>query len=119
MWFEDFLKCQVQILDNIKKGYLHDLMELPNNTELCEQVLLAQPMPHCIKYAEKHQVVETDMLKLQELFKGCHDDNICSGIYARLSEGMNKVKDDNKAKMPSHPNRDKPSDRVNHRDRHN
>ena len=44
-------------------------MELPNNTELCKQVFLAQPRPHGIKYAKKHRVVETDMLKLQEFLR--------------------------------------------------
>ena len=55
-------------------------MELPNDTELCEQVFLAQPKPHRIKYAEKHRVVETDMLKLQEFFERCHDADVRSGI---------------------------------------
>ena len=82
MRFEDFLNCRVQILDNVKKGYLHHQMELPNNTELCKQVLLAQPRPHRIKHAKKHRVVETDMLKLQELFDSCHDADVCSSMYA-------------------------------------
>jgi hypothetical protein len=48
-------------------------MELPNYDELCEQVFLTQPKAHRIKYAEKHRVVENNMLKLQEFFEGCYD----------------------------------------------
>ena len=88
MQCKDFLNCRVQILDYVKKGYLHRQMELPNDTELCEQVFLAQPRPHRINYAEKHQVVETDMLKLQEFFEGCHDADVCSSLYAKLLEGI-------------------------------
>ena len=62
-------------------------MELPNNVELCKQVFLAQPKPHCIKYAEKHRVVKNDMLKLQEFFEGCNDANVHSGTFAKLMEG--------------------------------
>ena len=90
-------------------------MELPNDTELCEQGFLAQLRPHCIKYAEKHQVVETDMLKLQEFFEGCHDANIHSGMYARLLEGR-KPKDESKPNKTGRRNRNKPPERVDHRD---
>ena len=54
MRFEDFLNCRVQILNYVKKGYLHHRMELPVKSRLCEQVFLAQPKAHRIKYAEKH-----------------------------------------------------------------
>jgi hypothetical protein len=50
-------------------------------------VFLAQLKTHRIKYAEKHRVVETDMLKLQEFFEGCHDADVCRGMYARLMDG--------------------------------
>ena len=76
-------------------------MELPNDDELCEQVFLAQPKAHCIKYSEKHRVVETDMLKLQEFFEGCHDADVCSGEYARLMDGKKKAKENTKAKNTS------------------
>ena len=69
MRFEEFLNRRVQILDYVKKGYLRHRMELPNDTELCEQVFLAQPKAHRIKYAEKHRIVKTDMLKLQEFLR--------------------------------------------------
>jgi hypothetical protein len=55
-------------------------MELPNEVELCEQVFLTQPKPHHIKYAEKHRVVENDMLKRQEFFEGCHA-LMCAAAY--------------------------------------
>ena len=58
-------------------------MTLPNDVKLCKQVFLAQPKPHHIKYAEKHRVVENDKLKLQEFFKGCHDADVCSGVWPR------------------------------------
>ena len=76
-------------------------MELPNNNQLCEQVFLAQPKAHPIKYAEKHIVVETDMLKLQEFFKGCHDADLRSGEYARLMDGKKKAKENTKSKNTS------------------
>ena len=91
-------------------------MELPNDVELCKQVFLAQPKPHRIKYAEKHRVVENDMLKLQELFEGCHDADVCSGVFAKIMEGKKKAKENNKAKKPSRWDKNKPSDRVDHRD---
>ena len=91
-------------------------MELPNNTELCKQVFLTQQRPHRFKYAKKHRVVETDMLKLQEFFEGCHDDNVRSGVYARLLEGK-KPKDESKPNKPGHHNCNKPPERVDHRDR--
>ena len=87
MLFEEFLNRRVQILNYIKKGYLHRCMEIPNDSKLCKQVFLAQPKTHCIKYAEKLRVVETDMLKLQEFFEGCHDTDVRSGEYARLMDG--------------------------------
>ena len=67
-------------------------MKLPNEAELCEQVFLAQPKAHCIKYAEKHRVIETDMLKLQEFFEGCHNADVHSSKYARLMEGKKRPK---------------------------
>ena len=73
MQFEDVLNRRVQILDYVKMGCLRWCIELPNIVELCEQVFLAQPKPHRIKYAEMHKVVENDMLKVQEFFEGCHD----------------------------------------------
>ncbi len=54
MRFEDFLNRRVQILNYMKKGYLCHCMELPVESELCEQVFLAQPKAHHVKYAEKH-----------------------------------------------------------------
>jgi hypothetical protein len=81
MWFEDFLNRRIQILNYVKKGYLGHRMELPVESELCEQVFLAQPKAHRIKYAEKHRVVETNTLKLQEFFEGCHDTDVRSGEY--------------------------------------
>ena len=87
-------------------------MELPNDTELCEQAFLAQPKSHHIKYAEKHRVVEIDMLKLQDFFEGCHDADVCSGTYAKLMEGKQKAKDDSKAKKPRYHNRDSPPKHV-------
>ncbi len=68
-------------------SYLHHRMELPNDTELCEKVFLAQPKAQRIKYMEKHCIVETDMLKLQEFFEGCHNADVCSGVYSRILEG--------------------------------
>jgi len=44
-------------------------MELPNNDELYKQVFFAQPKAHHIKYAEKHRVVKSDMLKLKSSLK--------------------------------------------------
>jgi hypothetical protein len=65
-------------------------MELPNDVKLCEQVFLAQPKPHRIKYAEKHRVVKNDMLKLQEFFEGCHDADMRSGVFAKVLEGKRR-----------------------------
>jgi hypothetical protein len=117
MWFEDFLNQRVQILDYVKKGYLCRRMELPNDAELCRQVFLAQLKPHCIKYPEKHRVVENDMFKLQEFFEGCHDADVRSGIFAKIMEAKKKAKGNNKAKKPSRQDKNKPSDHVDHRDR--
>ena len=83
-------------------------MELPNHTELCEQVFLAQPKAHRIKYAEKHRIVETDMLKLQEFFEGCHDADVQTGTYAKIVEGK-KPPDESKSKKSGRRDRDKPS----------
>jgi hypothetical protein len=85
-------------------------MELPNNNELCKQEFLAQPKAHCIKYAEKHRVVETNMLKLQEFFEGCHDTDVHSGKYARIMEGKKKAKENTKAKNTSRHDRDRHAD---------
>jgi len=101
MRFEDFLNRQVQILDYVKKGYLHRHMEFPNDVKLCEQVFLAQPKPHHIKYAEKHRVVKNNILKLQEFFEGCHDADVHSRVFANILEGKKKAKEDDKAKKPS------------------
>jgi hypothetical protein len=91
MRFEDFLNRQVQILNYMKKGYLHHCMELPVKSKLCEQVFLSQPNTHHIKYMEEHRVVETDMLKLQEFFEGCHNADVHSDECARLMDGKNKA----------------------------
>jgi hypothetical protein len=53
-------------------------------------VFLAQPKAQRIKYAGKHRVVETNMLKLQEFFEGCRDADVCSGEYARLMDGKKR-----------------------------
>jgi hypothetical protein len=90
-------------------------MELPNNTELCKQVFIAQPKPHRIKYAKKHRVVKADMLKLQEFFEGCHDADVRSGMYPRLLEGK-KPKDESKPNKPRRCNCNKPPESVDHRD---
>ena len=87
MRFKEFLNRPVQILDYVKQGYLCHRMELPNNIELCKQVFLAQPKAHRVKYAEKHRIVETDMLKLQEFFEGCHDADVQTSTYAKIVEG--------------------------------
>ena len=79
MDFEDLFNCRVQILSYIKKGFLHKWIELPNDAELCEQVFLTQSKSHHIKSAEKHRVVESDILKLQEFFEGCHNTDVHSG----------------------------------------
>ena len=73
-------------------------MDLPNDTELCEQVFLAQPKAHRTKYAEKHWVVETDILKLQEFFEGCHDADVRRGKYKRITEAKKKARDQGKPK---------------------
>jgi hypothetical protein len=85
-------------------------MDLPNNEELCKQVFLVQLTAHRIKYAEKHRVVETNMLKLQEFFEGCHDTDVCSGKYARLMDGSKKAKENTKAKKTSCSDRDRHTD---------
>ena len=72
-------------------------MELPNDVKLCKQVFLAQPKPHCIKYVEKHRVVKNNMIKLQEFFKGCHNADVCSGIFNKILEGEKKAKEDDTA----------------------
>ena len=61
-------------------------MDLPNEAELCEQVILAQSKAHCTKYPEKHRVVMTDIIKLQEFFEGCHDTDVHSSEYNRINE---------------------------------
>ena len=71
MLFEVFFNPQTHILTYCKKDCLHHCLELPSNAELYEQVFLAQPIAHQGKYAEKHHVIETDMLKLREFFEGC------------------------------------------------
>jgi hypothetical protein len=58
------------------------------------------------------------MLKLQEFFEGCHDADVHSGMYARLLEGK-KPKDESKPNKPWRHNRNKPPERVDHRDRRN
>ena len=83
-------------------------MELPNNTELCKQVFLAQLKAHCIKYAEKHRAVENNMLKLQEFFEGCHDANVCSSKYKRIAEAKKKARDQGKPKKEERSVQDKP-----------
>jgi hypothetical protein len=70
-------------------------MAMPSKAELCKQVFLAQPKPCCIKYAEKHRVFETDIIKLQEVFEGIHDAKVHSGEYKRFTEGQKRPK-----KMP-------------------
>ena len=69
-------------------------MELPNNIELCTQVFLAQSKPHRIKYVEMHKVVKNHMLKLQELFEGCHDVDVCSRVFTKILEGKKRAKED-------------------------
>jgi len=46
------------------------------------------------KYAEKHRVAENNMIKLQEIFEGCHDADMCSGVFAKILEGKKKAKED-------------------------
>ena len=65
-------------------------MELPDNAKQCEKVFLAQPKAHHVKDTEKLRVVETNVIKLQEFFKG-HDTDVCSGEYKRLVEGKKKA----------------------------
>ncbi len=91
-------------------------MELPNETELCEQVFLAQPKAHRVKYAEKHRIVETDMLKLQEFFEGCHDADVRTGTFAKILEGK-KPQDEPKSKRSGRQGQDKPPAKVDNRDR--
>jgi hypothetical protein len=79
-----------------KKDILHWRMGLPNSVKLCKQAFLAQPKPHRIKYAEKHRVVENDMLKLQEFFMGCHDADARSGIFAKIMEGKKTIRPRNR-----------------------
>ena len=100
MRFKDFLNPRVQILNYAKKGYLHQCMEMPNDAKLCKQVFLARRKAHHIKYVEKHRVVESDILKLQEFFEGCHDADVHSGEYKykRLVEGNMKTKQDGSSK---------------------
>jgi hypothetical protein len=43
------------------------------NAELCKQVFFLQPKPNQVKYAEKHCIVQDDILKLQEFFEGHHN----------------------------------------------
>lgn len=73
-------------------------MELPNEAELCEQVILAQPKPHCIKYTEKFRVIETDILKLKEFFEDCHNADVHSGEYKRITKANKKKKEHGKPK---------------------
>ena len=117
MRFEEFLNRRVQILNYVKNGYLRHRMDLPVESELCEQVFLAQPKAHQVKYAEKHRVVETDMLKLQEFFEGCHDADVRSGEYARIMESKKKPKEGSSAKASSRRDRDRHSDRRNRQER--
>ena len=71
------------------------------------KVFLAQLKTHCIKYAEKHRVVKTGMLKLLEFFEGCHDADVFSRKYARVMDGKKKAKEQTKAKSISHHDRDR------------
>ena len=73
-------------------------MDLPIEAEICEQVFLAQPKAHRTKYAEKHWVVETDILKLQEFFEGCHDADVHSGKYKKIIDAKKKASDQGKPK---------------------
>jgi len=117
MWFKEFLNRLVQILKHVKKEYLRRCMELPNDNKLCEQVFLAQPKAPRIKHAEKHRVVETNMLKHQEFFKGCHGADVHRGEYARLMDGKKKAKENTKAKNTSHSDWDRHTDRRDRQDR--
>ena len=82
-------------------------MELPNNAELCKQVFLAQTKSHLTKYAEKHRVVETEILKLQEFFEGCHNTVIHGGEYKRIKEAKMKAKEHGEPKKEEHCAQDK------------
>jgi len=70
MWFEQFLNQRMQILNYVKQGYLHHRLENPGDAKLCEQVFLALPKAHQVKYTKKHHLVKDDILKLQEFFEG-------------------------------------------------
>ena len=78
MPFVEFLNRCTQILGYVKNKWLCHCLEIPNNEKLCKQVFLAKSWSHRTKYAKKHEVVETDMSKLQEFFEGCHDADVHS-----------------------------------------
>ena len=43
-------------------------------------------------------MVETNILKLQEFFEGCHDADVRSSKYKRITEAKKKARDQGKPK---------------------
>jgi hypothetical protein len=52
MPLEEFLNRRIQILGSMKNTQLHHSQEIPNNQELCDQVIITQHWSHRTKYAK-------------------------------------------------------------------
>jgi hypothetical protein len=75
-------------------------------------VFLAQLKANQTKYAEKHPIVETETLKLQEFFEGRHNPDVYSDEYKRVVEGKKKAKEGAKAKKGARCNNQHKSPRT-------
>jgi hypothetical protein len=86
MLMHKFMRCQVQLLSNLKGGYLHRTMDVPTTQEKSEQIFFPQPKTHQNKFADLNKTVPTDPLKMIAFFKQCQASNKAAGIVEKIAK---------------------------------
>lgn len=97
MQLEDFLNCRVQILNYVKKGTSAGRWNCPRMLSFETSFPCSTQSSHT-KYAEKQRVVETNIFKPQEFFKGCHNADVHGGENKRIVDTKRKADEHGKLK---------------------
>ena len=96
MKIDEYINRRNEWKRHLKGPFLRKTFSMPTNQEWAEQIFMHQPKEQRNWYACEHDVVETDVEKLKQFFRGCHTQDVNNGTYAKV---MKNARDAQKARL--------------------